>query len=301
MRIERLQVKLWLIRKLELAGLHIEPMRRYRPVEARDHAGNPLKLSYRHPGRRLLIDAPAAWGYGLYSYPPNRPHPLIPAMQKAFDQPGLERVCIRHALQQFYAEWQPATAAEFFGLDAHEARALAEQPAWLSPWPWEPLSLEEKHAQRKRTERRETARVLGRGLDVATEGWKFCGPVTVDKLEVEVERLASVLESIRAQGLRRHDGIDGDIRALVLSHPDGRWRWQVLGGQHRYAVVTALEKEFITIRVEQFVRREEVALWPQVASGLFEPAAALKIFDALFDAQPASEKPSCRTQQERVG
>ncbi|MCE8004650.1 hypothetical protein [Billgrantia ethanolica] len=59
-------------------------------------------------------------------------------------------------------------------------------------------------------------------------------------------------------------------------------------GQHRYAVISALGQERIPIRVEQFVRRQEVMLWPGVASGLFTPSAALKVFDACFidEAQP---------------
>jgi hypothetical protein len=285
MRIDSSIVKLWLIRMVERAGFHIQPMNRYRPVDARSHEGNPLVLSYRHPGRRLLLDAPVEWGFGMLNYPSSRPRPLAPVLKEAFAHPGRERQLIREALKRFYADWQPTSAAEFFGLDIHEARALAELPAWLSPWPWGSLSVEEKRAQRKRTEARESARILGRGLDIES-GCKFCGPVTESKLEVEVERLARVLESVRAKGLRRHDGTDGDIRTLVLSNPDGRWRWQVLGGQHRFAVISALGGSRITIRVEQFIRRQDVALWPRVASGLFEPAAALKVFDDSFGAPP---------------
>ncbi|WP_147270440.1 hypothetical protein [Halomonas sp. DQ26W] len=65
-----------------------------------------------------------------------------------------------------------------------------------------------------------------------------------------------------------------------MSHPDGRW--QALVGQHRYAVISALGKPLIDIRVESFVGREEVMLWLGVVSGLFTPAAALEVFDACF-------------------
>jgi hypothetical protein len=282
MRIELQLVKLWFIRKVERMGFHLQSMKRYRPVDGRQHSGNPLVLSYRHPGRRLLLDAPVEWGFGLHNYPLNRPRPLIPIMQEAFAQPGLERQLISEALQRFYDDWQPATAAEFFGLEAHEARVLAELPTWLSPWPWEPLDLEQKRAQRQRTEGRENARVLERDLSIEAGGWKFCGPVTESKLKVEVERLVRVLESVRSNGFRRDDGSDGDIRAIVLSHSDGSWRWQVLAGQHRYAVISALGNPCIPIRVEQIVRRQDVELWPGVVSGIFEPAAALKVFDNCF-------------------
>ncbi|MCE8035044.1 MAG: hypothetical protein LPK20_16620 [Halomonas sp.] len=281
MRIELQLIRLWFIRKVEAAGYHLQSMKRFRPVDARSHEGNPLLLSYRHPGRRLLLNAPVAWGFGLLNFPFDRPRPLAAVMQRALSSPGQERALIREALTHFYRDWQPRTAAEFFGLDEDEAGELAALPTWLSPWPWDPLTLEQKRAQRRRTEGRENARVLGRPLGVEA-GWKFCGPVSELKLHVEVERLARVLESVRIHGIRRHDGTDGDIRAIVLSHPDGRWRWQVLAGQHRYAVISALGEPRIPIRVEHFVRREDVLLWPGVASGLFKPSAALKVFDDCF-------------------
>jgi hypothetical protein len=281
MRVEAQLIRLWVIRKVEKCGFHLQSMKRFRPVDARSHEGNPLILSYRHPGRRLLLDAPVARGFGLLNYPFDRPRPLVGVIPRALASPGQERALIRAALEEFYRDWQPRSAAEFFGLDGSEAEGLDELPPWLSKWPWDPLTLEQKRAQRRRTEGRENARVLGRALGVEA-GWKFCGPVSELKLHVEVERLARIVESIRTHGVRRHDGTDGDIRAIVLSHADGRWRWQVLAGQHRYAVMSALGHERIPIRVEQFVRRQEVMLWPGVAAGLFTPSAALKVFDDCF-------------------
>ncbi|MCE8038672.1 hypothetical protein [Halomonas sp. MCCC 1A11062] len=281
MRIEPLLIKHWLIRKGEKCGFHLLSMKRFRPVDARSYEGNPLSLSYRHPGRRLLLDAPVAWGFGLFNFPFDRPRPLAGVIPRALATPGRERALIREALMAFYQTWQPRSAAEFFGLDRSESEALDALPSWLSPWPWDPLTLEQKRIQRRRAEERENARVLGKVLGLEA-GWKFCGPVSELKLHVEVERLARLVESIRRHGMRRHDGTDGDIRALVLSHSDGRWRWQVLVGQHRYAVMSALGQERIPIRVEQFVRRQEVMLWPGVASGLFTPSTALKVFDDCF-------------------
>ncbi|MCE9662757.1 hypothetical protein LY622_04825 [Halomonas sp. M5N1S17] len=281
MPLEPLLAKLWVIRRVERAGFHIQSMKRYRPVDARDYEGNPLALTYRYPGRRLLLRAPVAWGFGLLNFPHSRPRPLAPVIPEALANPDRARALIRNALSRFYAEWQPENAAAFFELTSSEAGELVELPSWLSPWPWEHLDLEAKRAQRRRCEGRENARVLGSTLAIE-DGWKFCGPVSAPKLEVEVERLTRVLASIRARGILRHDGTDGDIRAIVLSHPDGKWRWQVLAGQHRYAVISALGEPCIDIRVEHFIRREEVMLWPGVVSGLFTPTAALKVFDACF-------------------
>ncbi|WP_147273784.1 hypothetical protein [Vreelandella rituensis] len=188
---------------------------------------------------------------------------------------------MREALREFYADWQPANAAEFLGIPTAQAGKLVDLPTWQTTLPWESRNLAKINIQRQRTELRENTRILGRRLGIDA-GWKFCGPVSTDKLEIEVERLARLLESIRLKGICRHDGQDGDICAIVLTKPDGRWRWVVNKGQHRYAVISALGASRITIRVEQFIRREEVTFWPAVVSGVFTQDIALKIFDDYF-------------------
>ncbi|WP_372372540.1 hypothetical protein ACDI10_10400 [Vreelandella venusta] len=280
MLIDSLSIKVWVLRKAESAGLHIQSMKHFRPVDARRHLSNPLELNYLYPGKELLLDAPMEWGFGLFNLSGHRRF-LNDVMQEAFYKPGRERDLLREALRVFYAEWQPANAAEFLGVSSDQAGGLVDVPPWQAYSPWDSYNAAEKSAKRQRTELRENARILGRHLGI-NAGWKFCGPVSEDKLEVEVERLARVLESIRDQGVCRHDGTDGDIRASVLTHSDGRWRWVVHGGQHRYAVISALGAPRAVIRVERFIRREDVALWPTVTSGFFSQETALKIFDNYF-------------------
>lgn len=280
MLIDSLSIKVWMLRKAERAGLHIQSMKHFRPVDARMHLSNPLELNYLYPGRELLLDAPMEWGFGLFNLSGHHRF-LNDVMQEAFDNPGRERDLLREALRVFYADWQPANAAEFLGVSSGQAGELVDVPPWQACSPWDSHNAAEKSVKRQRTELRENTRILGKCLDI-NAGWKFCGPVSEDKLEVEVERLARVLESIRRQGICRHDGTDGDIRANVLTHSDGRWRWVVHGGQHRYAVISALGAPRATIRVERFIRREDVALWPTVTLGLFSQETALEIFDNYF-------------------
>ncbi len=282
MRIDSLHVKRWIHQQVERLGIHAEPMAHHRPVDARHLDTSPLALSYRYPGRTLLLDAPSDWGIGLFSLPMAGASPLPAALREARRHPGRERSLIREALEQYYADWQPDSAAAFFGLSQTEAPQLACLPSWSAAWPWEPLDLEAKQAQRRRTEGRESAYVLGHRLDVEVDGWKFCGPVSPRKLEVEVERLARLLDTIGRAGFKRHDSSDGDIQALMLVDDEGVWRWQVLAGQHRYAVISGLSANNVTIRVGQIIRRQEVTHWPWVVAGLFSLSAALKVFDACF-------------------
>ncbi|CAM4239724.1 hypothetical protein VRRI112168_18850 [Vreelandella rituensis] len=68
MPIDSLSIKLWLLRRAERAGFHIQSMKYRGPVDARRHQKNPLELRYRYPGRSLLLEAPTEWVVGLFNY-----------------------------------------------------------------------------------------------------------------------------------------------------------------------------------------------------------------------------------------
>lgn len=127
----------------------------------------------------------------------------------------------------------------------------------------------------------------GQKLTIA-DGWKTYGPVSERLLEVEVERLYGLLESIRRRGYRRHDGRIGDINATVLWRSTDDWKWRITGGDHRAAVLRALDYRHIPVRVVGLVRPEEVSIWPNVDAGLYPPAQALDLFDRLVDGEMAS-------------
>jgi hypothetical protein len=274
-------LKKWLLSSVQRLGFHVVPMRKYRPVDLRQHTGNPLRFSYRYPGRSLLVEAPIEYGVGFLSYPATPTRALRPVIREAFDRPGSERAVLREGLRRFYAEWQPANAAAYFQLDVAADSALRDLPPWLASWPWDHHDIEALKAVREAIEKRDNALVNRGGVDIQS-GWKFCGPVSDAKLDIEVERLLGVVESIRAHGFRRRGMADGDIRAAVLHHPDGRWRWCVYSGHHRYAVWRALDHRSVPVRIFHFIRRDEVAMWPGVVSGLFDAASALKVFDDCF-------------------
>ncbi|MCK2183067.1 hypothetical protein [Halomonas getboli] len=266
-------------------GIHVCSRARQCAIDLREERDHPLVFGLRYPGRDLLLALPAASGIGLFHYPPVRRSPLSGALDDT--AAGHGREALREALTTYYEQWQPANAAAFFGLDPEQHAALAERPCWSLAWPWDPLSVEAKRAQRRRTEGRETRRLAGRALDVERDGWKFCGPVSPRKLEVEVERLWRLAVSIREHGVRRHSGDDGDIRAIVLVDADGRWGWQVLSGQHRFAVLRGLGHERIAVRVTRFVHRDQAIYWPRVVDSTFSVEAALEVFDGGFP--PADE------------
>ena len=48
-------------------------------------------------------------------------------------------------------------------------------------------------------------------------------------------------------------------------------------------MLSALGCNEVKVRIAMFVKRDEVATWPQVVNGFFTIAEALDIFDKVFD------------------
>ncbi len=286
-------VKTGLLSIFHCLGYHVTPMRRYRPVDLRDSRMHSLEAFYRYPWRRVLIEAPVRWGFGLFHYPLDRPPLLENAIQASFETPDQAPRLLREALSAYYQSWQPATAGELLGVPDSDIPALVGVPPWAVPWPWEPLDADTWRDLRSRVEARENSSSLGRKLSIEA-GWKCCGPVDAEKLEVEVRRLMGLIESIRLYGLQRHDRLDGDITAVLLCVPDGEWRWQVIGGGHRFEVLASLGADSLPVRIERIVRRDEVEYWAGVANGTYSPEVALKLFDRCFEFLPRDDGYSSR-------
>jgi len=276
-------IKNMLLHGLEKAGYTLVPIDKCRPVDLRHASDSLLDLSYRFPSRQLLINAPLNAGVSYLDYPLGIVESLSPTIRKAYDTPGQEKALLREGLRQFYAAWQPANAAEFFKLDPDQAQALGELPAWLSCWPWDHRDPERLRIARERRKPQARGDATSWGPKATIDfKWKFCGPITEERLDAEVQRMARLVCSIRRQGYCRHDNGDGDIRAAVLICSDGSWRWFAYSGQHRQAIARVLMGDRVPIRVISFVRRNEVAHWPGVTSGLFDEPAALHVFDDFF-------------------
>src|SRR5690606_28510436 len=103
------------------------------------------------------------------------------------------------------------------------------------------------------------------------------GPVSVEKGSLEFDTLRLLLEKVRKNGYRRHDGPDGDIFALPLIDRSNRVRFLIRGGKHRMAVVAALGYETVPLRLllnKAPPRLQEVQHWPRVRSGVYSAAQA---------------------------
>lgn len=280
MYIDGIQVKQWIMQLTEKVGYRISPVKKTSPVDIRTSEDHPVSFFYRYPNRTLLFSAPVELGTGLFDYQVDIGSRLSKCLRQKVGSPEF-RYQIKEVLQEFYETWQPTNAAEWFSLKPGSVPALAELDAWVCPWPWEAQDVNKRLTRRRQQDVRENAAISGKKLGIE-DGWKFCGPVSNEKLEIEVERFFQMFDSIMNHGYHRHDRLDGDILASVLCHPDGQWRWLVTSGQHRYIVLSALGYDRIPIRVTQFIWRRDVLHWPNVVRGIFTPEAALSVFDRSF-------------------
>lgn len=284
MNVDMITVKKWLLAGFHRLGIHAVSVKKYRAVDLRHEVGHPLAFSYRFPGRTLLIDAPAEHGIGFLNHPDTPSGHVKRAIKQAFLIPGRERALLKEALSTFYAQWQPASVADYFQLAPGRCPRLRELPVWLSYWPWDQRYFTQSELMCDAA-RQQIGRIQSHRRPDLPSSWKCSGPVSPAKLDLEVERLARLVESIRERGFHRRDAVDGDIRVVILQHADGRWRWCVSCGHHRAVVLVALGVASLPVRVVNIVRREEASMWPGVVSGRFDVASALQVFDDCFQAR----------------
>ena len=204
-------------------------------------------------------------------------HPFIYAAKKALKLKSEERYdFIRLILKEYYDLVSPESAGHLF--NSHKKSNLYDYPTWavIMPWQVENIDFWMNHIK-------ETVKLENQKKYNIDSGWAWTGPSDQNKLLIETKRLSVLLDSILINGYKRHDAKDGDIHATILYKENNEWVWQASAGQHRACVLSALGHELIQVRVTRYVKRNEVASWPQVINGFFTVDEALNIFDKIFD------------------
>ncbi|MBJ6137697.1 hypothetical protein [Marinobacter litoralis] len=278
--------KLWLkICLKRLAGLMGYKLSKYGelpPIDVRSSGNHPALLLYQSTTQPVLVDVPISKGRGLRTLPLDitSTHPFVLASKAGLSAQNSEQ-SIHHALKHYYTYVQPKTAAEWLGLaEHHHSRLHNEVPCGIS-MPWDTRTPTEWREARELFAQSES-KAAGRNLSIEN-GWHFWGPVDEQKLLVEARRIHRLMASLEANGHHRHNGHDGDIRGIMLRVSNDEWCWQVAGGEHRAAALSALGFKTVPVRIIQVVDRKDVDIWPGVISGVFSREAALSVFDRILE------------------
>ena len=203
------------------------------------------------PPLRLMVPPGLLRMQGAFIYGPG--HPFVSALAEG-----------EIALRRFYADCRPRTICEYYGLDAGE-RIGGDLPPWEIPW-------------YGRTNRTPPPGELALG---AEHGVSFYGPVTDQKIGLELDRLHRLHAAIGRNGY--DPDAHGDIEGYILNDGTGA-AFFVRGGKHRAAVLTALGHDRIPVAFRpsfpRMVNAADSALWPLVRAGAMEFSLAKEILEA---------------------
>lgn len=274
-----------------------------RPIDRRQDGFDIIRLIHNQSTRRpisrlmkrpLLVEAPThrciAMESAAFSCDPKRDNPFVLTCVEIIK--GISGDYSSSSLYRFYSTFQPSTIAEY--LDCAVTHPALSGHVYGSAFPWdvvEPGPLKARIMVSTVTFENELHGSAGRG-----EGAVKCGPVSMQKGEMEFLRLRRLIESIKERGYQRSDTYDGDICGQIFY--DGvDYRVYIQCGHHRSAVLAALGYETIPVRIpgntQEIVDRRKVDTWFNVRNGVFSREEALKVFDRIFAAeQPSSYAPS---------
>lgn len=123
-------------------------------------------------------------------------------------------------------------------------------------------------------------------IDHTSDDVHQCGPRSAEAIRADIEQVRFLYEKIKVEGYKPLRYPDGFIRGIFLVRQSGDWRFLVTAGQHRCAVLSHLGVEsawaWLQPGYPPYVREIEAEQWPQVRSGRWSEADALKRFELMF-------------------
>jgi len=245
-----------------------------------DPLADPRLVSYYPPspvgGRTVVVPAQSGRAFNAFALDANSYHPWFLAVSVA--EVG-DRAVIRKILKAYYSLVQPKSLHDWLDVPEDACPALAELPVYA--WMMLPLSTMNPRQFLKRVEDAHLQENRRYGLNEGVSaGAKAFGPLSEDKLRVEVDRIATLATSIRRRGFQQEQT---DVLKAMFLLSDGEWRWLAVNAMHRVPVAAGLGIDHLPVQVVAVVRRDEVDIWPQVTTGLYDRDTALGVFDRLFE------------------
>lgn len=251
-------------------------------LDFRRENAHPIFLKYSEIFDAILINASVMRGRLLPFFRINKDAPFFLAAKSGlqFEEKKLSFDAVKNKLNEFYEEFQPRNAEDWFSLDVPSESLLKKLPPWSAVLPWRARSIDSFREIIENGTRSDNEKegLLG-GIE---KGWAYCGPVAPEKLEIEAKRINELIYSFRKNGYQRSFEKDGDIVATALIDKKNNWRWLVTSGYHRACVLAAMGWEEIPVRINLVIREDEMKFWPHVAGNLYTKEMAKSIFENIF-------------------
>lgn len=288
----------WVVQVADRAGVQIVPAR---PIDLTGQLCHPAEAYYRANGRSAVFDVPLARmrGLGASAFPCSQDssHPYVRSLSDYREE--TVTAYEGSALERFYSQFQPGTAADYLGYMPQEGDRSASLPPHQAVLPWESTTPEARQASVTHAVTVEQGQRRA-GVELGLADWHLFGPMSADAGRHAWQRLVETLHSIEHRGYQRSNRVDGDIRGQVLldERDSERWCFWVLGGgQHRAGALGALGYEYSPVRFLRsrapLILRCHAPYWPQVVNGSIMVESALRVFDRMIEGrQPNMKQPS---------
>ena len=278
------------------AGYHRERF----PCDFRGLVDDPFEALERANGHRSMLEIPLDKCLTLHSmaYP----------VTKGSDSPYLltARWILKHTPQNtdylasplavYLRTVAPHSAADLLGIKNKNLQQLDPIEAEL---PWQGHS---GRAVRYRRSLRASSEAKAAGFHLDLEqGWHNFGPSDDSKIEMECSRTHKLLVSVTSQGYWV-DFSKPLVQGLVLVNQEKEWRFFIDGGNHRVAVLAALDFPTVPaiVRPDAIYWRSDAHQWPGVIAGDMDEADAINLFDRIFSGrQPGDLDSAWKPQAER--
>jgi len=182
------------------------------------------------------------WDNG-FSLHPNGWNPYLQTVKEYLS--GTVKSYKDSTLYRFYNSFTPEFAGTYLSPSLPSLGPLSKISAHSYILPWSTLTPEERLKSRQkqnREEEKEFSSLFGKKKNIS--GINKMGPVSLDKGQLEFNRLISLADSIKKQGYKR--SLVMDIEAVALQYKD-RILYVISSGFHRSAVLAALGHQSIPL------------------------------------------------------
>lgn len=178
-----------------------------------------------------------------------------------------------NSFQKYYQNFQPSNCLEAHNVANNNKHSKHQNSNFTLPWHNESAVKPEGE--------------FGLSID---HGHSAYGPISKQKLKLEIDRLKTCLQSLKKHGYiqwQLFPRIDSHVpNGYMLKKISGEYSFHIVSGKHRVACMIYLGWKNIPIKfnvsLSRIVLEEDCAKWPGVMNGCYNKEEAIDIFNTYF-------------------